>query len=177
MTPPCGERLARRWRAPHWSGAGGDVSYQLVRWLIPALERFPRRRRFLLGNRIRTTTLSALERLVEATFTRRRHADAGVVACARHARGRGEERRTRSGRTAMHGAASPRFGSLPTSRSRRGSSETCPLRGPAGHADPAPDRPGRRRLASPESVDARSDAAEHRDRATARSRAHRNITA
>ena len=46
--------------------------YQLVRWLIPTVDRFPRRQKFLLGDRIQTTALAGLERLVEATFTRNR---------------------------------------------------------------------------------------------------------
>ena len=33
---------------------------------------FPRRQKFLLGDRIQTTALTGLERLVEATFTRNR---------------------------------------------------------------------------------------------------------
>ena len=43
--------------------------YQLTKWLIPTLDRFPRRQKFLLGDRIQTTALTGLERLVEATFT------------------------------------------------------------------------------------------------------------
>ena len=46
--------------------------HQLTRWLIPTLDRFPRRQKFLLGDRIQTTALTGLERLVEATFTRNR---------------------------------------------------------------------------------------------------------
>ena len=62
------------------SGGGGargtgpalEAMYQLVRWLIPTVERFPRRQKFLLGDRIQSTALAGLERLVEATFTRSR---------------------------------------------------------------------------------------------------------
>lgn len=46
--------------------------YQFNRWLIPTVDRFPRRQKFLLGDRIQTTALTALERLTEATFTRSR---------------------------------------------------------------------------------------------------------
>lgn len=46
--------------------------YQLTKWLIPTLDRFPCRQKFLLGDRIQTTALTGLERLVEATFTRNR---------------------------------------------------------------------------------------------------------
>ena len=54
------------------AGPALEAMYQLTRWLIPALDRFPRRQKFLLGDRIQTTALTGLERLVEATFTRNR---------------------------------------------------------------------------------------------------------
>ena len=38
-------------------------------WFVPALERFPRRQKFLLGDRIRSTALDVLESLIEATYT------------------------------------------------------------------------------------------------------------
>lgn len=41
-------------------------------WLVPALERFPRSQKFLLGDRIQGTALDVLESLIEATYTRRR---------------------------------------------------------------------------------------------------------
>ena len=41
-------------------------------WLIPAVERFPRRQKFLLGDRIQATALDVLERLIEATYSKRR---------------------------------------------------------------------------------------------------------
>ena len=36
------------------------------------MERFPRRQKFLLGDRIQTVALDVLESLIEATYTRRR---------------------------------------------------------------------------------------------------------
>ena len=54
------------------TGPGLEAMYQLVRRLIPTVDRFPRRQKFLLGDRIQTTALEGLERLVEATFTRNR---------------------------------------------------------------------------------------------------------
>ncbi len=54
------------------TGPALEAMYQLVRRLIPTLERFPRRQKFLLGDRIQTTGLDGLERLVETTFTRNR---------------------------------------------------------------------------------------------------------
>ena len=52
--------------------------YRFVLWLVPTVEKFPRRQRFLLGDRLQATALDVLERLVEATYTRdrRRHLDA-----------------------------------------------------------------------------------------------------
>ncbi len=41
-------------------------------WLIPTVEKFPRNQKFLLGDRIQTTALDVLERLIEATYTRAR---------------------------------------------------------------------------------------------------------
>ena len=52
--------------------------YRFVLWLVPTVEKFPRRQRFLLGDRLQATARDVLERLVEATYTRdrRRHLDA-----------------------------------------------------------------------------------------------------
>ena len=48
--------------------------YRFVLWLVPAVEKFPRRQKFLLGDRLQATAFDVLERLVEATYTRdRRH--------------------------------------------------------------------------------------------------------
>ncbi len=49
--------------------------YGFVLWLVPTVEKFPRRQKFLLGDRLQATALDVLERLVEATYTRdrRRH--------------------------------------------------------------------------------------------------------
>ena len=41
-------------------------------WLVPAIEKFLPTQKFLLGDRIQTTTLDVLERLIEATYTRDR---------------------------------------------------------------------------------------------------------
>ena len=54
------------------TGPALEVIYPLVRWLIPTVDRFPRRQKFLLGDRLRSTALDGLARLVEATFTRDR---------------------------------------------------------------------------------------------------------
>ena len=54
------------------TGPALEAMYQFTRWLIPTLERCPRRQKFLLGDRIQTTALACLEGLVEATFSRNR---------------------------------------------------------------------------------------------------------
>ena len=46
--------------------------YRFILWLIPTVEKFPRGQKFLLGDRIQTTALDVLERLIEATCTRSR---------------------------------------------------------------------------------------------------------
>ena len=51
-------------------GPALEKAYQFVLWLIPAVEKFPRGQRFLLGDRIQTTALNALEGLIEATYSR-----------------------------------------------------------------------------------------------------------
>ena len=40
--------------------------YRFVLWLVPTVEKFPRRQKFLLGDRLQATALDVLERLVEA---------------------------------------------------------------------------------------------------------------
>jgi hypothetical protein len=44
--------------------------HNLIVWLIPQLDKFPRNRRFTLGDRIETTLLKVLETLVEAAYLR-----------------------------------------------------------------------------------------------------------
>ena len=54
------------------TGPALEAVYQFVPWLVPTVERFPRSQRFLLGDRLQTTALDVLERLIEATYTRAR---------------------------------------------------------------------------------------------------------
>ena len=49
-----------------------EKAYQFLVWLIPTLDKFPRRQKFLLGDRIESTALDVLEGLVEATYTHNR---------------------------------------------------------------------------------------------------------
>ena len=44
--------------------------HELLLWLIPQLDKFPRSRRFTLGERLETGLLEVLESLVEAAYTR-----------------------------------------------------------------------------------------------------------
>ena len=60
------ERGARR------VGPAVESIYRFVLWLVPAVEKFPRRQKFLLGDGLQATALDLLERLVEATYTRDR---------------------------------------------------------------------------------------------------------
>jgi hypothetical protein len=46
-----------------------ERAYQFLAWLVPTLDKFPRRQKFLLGDRIESTVLGGL---VEATYTRNR---------------------------------------------------------------------------------------------------------
>ena len=61
--PGGSERGARR------VGPALESMYRFVLWLVPTVEKFPRRQKFLLGDRLQATALDVLERLVEATYT------------------------------------------------------------------------------------------------------------
>ncbi len=56
------------------TGPALEAHYQFLRWLMPAVEKFPRSQRFLLGDRIQSTALDVLDTLIEATYTRDRRA-------------------------------------------------------------------------------------------------------
>ena len=43
--------------------------HELLLWLIPQLDKFPRARRFALGERLEMVLLEVLELLVEAAYT------------------------------------------------------------------------------------------------------------
>jgi hypothetical protein len=49
-----------------------EKSCQFLAWLVPTLDKFPRRQKFLLGDRIESMALDVLEGLVEATYTHSR---------------------------------------------------------------------------------------------------------
>ena len=54
------------------TGPALESHYRFLLWLVPAVERFPRSQKFLLGDRIQRTALDVLESLIDATYTRQR---------------------------------------------------------------------------------------------------------
>ena len=51
------------------TGPALEAMYRLLLWLIPAVDKFPRSQKFVLGDRIET---AALDSLIAATYTRGR---------------------------------------------------------------------------------------------------------
>jgi len=49
-----------------------EAHFRFLMWLIPALTRFPRDQKFLLGDRIQRLAQDVLEALIEANYTRER---------------------------------------------------------------------------------------------------------
>jgi hypothetical protein len=56
------------------TGPAVESHYQFLMWLAPAIDRFPRSKKFTLGDRIEMTALDVLEELIEATYTKDRSA-------------------------------------------------------------------------------------------------------
>ncbi|MCI0598266.1 MAG: diversity-generating retroelement protein Avd [Beijerinckiaceae bacterium] len=54
------------------TGAAVEAHFRFLLWLVPAIEKFPRTQKFLLGDRIQSAALDVLESLIEATYTRDR---------------------------------------------------------------------------------------------------------
>ena len=54
------------------TGPALEAMYQFTLWLVPTVEKFPKKQKFLLGDRIQSTAIDILERLIEATYTRSR---------------------------------------------------------------------------------------------------------
>ena len=75
------------------TGPASKAMYRCVLWLIPTVEKFPRSQKFLLGDRIQTTALDVLERLIEATYTKARRPALLQAAEQAAQRGRGTDRR------------------------------------------------------------------------------------
>jgi hypothetical protein len=49
-----------------------QLCHDLLKWLVPQLDHFPRSRRFSLGARIETTLLDVLSALIAASYSRRK---------------------------------------------------------------------------------------------------------
>ena len=43
--------------------------YDLILWLVPKLEKFPRSQKFLIGDRVESLMLDILEKLIEASYS------------------------------------------------------------------------------------------------------------
>jgi hypothetical protein len=54
------------------TGPALEAMYQFLLWLVPALDKFPRSQKFILGDRIETAALDVLDALIAATYTRGR---------------------------------------------------------------------------------------------------------
>ena len=54
------------------TGPALEHMQRFMLWLVPTVEKFPRSQKFTLGDRIQTTALDVLERLIEATYTKAR---------------------------------------------------------------------------------------------------------
>ena len=48
--------------------------HELLLWMIPQLDKFPRQRRFTLGARLEVGVIEVMELLIEASYTRQRQA-------------------------------------------------------------------------------------------------------
>lgn len=63
------------------TGAALEAHYRFILWPVPTVERFPRNRKFLLGDRIQITALEVLERLIEATYSKPIRVSIGFAFC------------------------------------------------------------------------------------------------
>ena len=51
------------------TGPALEKTYQFLVWLVPVVDGFPQRQKYLLGDRIETTALDTLEGLIDATYS------------------------------------------------------------------------------------------------------------
>jgi len=51
-----------------------ETCHKLLLWLVPHLEKFPRYRRFTLGERLESTLLMVLEEVIAASYSREKQA-------------------------------------------------------------------------------------------------------
>jgi hypothetical protein len=53
-------------------GPALEAAYQLVLWVVPTVDKYPRNLKFTLGDRTISAALDMLDRLIEATYARDR---------------------------------------------------------------------------------------------------------
>ena len=51
-----------------------DDCHELLKWLIPLLDQFPRSRRFTLGERLESGLLDVLEECIDAAYSKNKRA-------------------------------------------------------------------------------------------------------
>ena len=56
-----------------------QACHELLRWLIPHLDKFPRVRRFTLGERLESVLLEVLEATVESAYTRNKQQSLSIL--------------------------------------------------------------------------------------------------
>lgn len=66
-------------------GPALEAAYQLVLWVVPAVEKYPRSLKFTIGDRTISAALDVLDRLIAATYSRDRaeHLSAANLALER----------------------------------------------------------------------------------------------
>jgi len=48
-------------------------TYELLLWIIPQLEKFPKSQKYLLGDRIETVLLDIMDLIIQSIYTKNRH--------------------------------------------------------------------------------------------------------
>jgi hypothetical protein len=85
-----------------------EACHEMIVWMMPKLDRFPRNRRFTLGQQLETTLLTALESLVEAAYSKKPEAALSLanrkISVARHLWRMAMELKLVSSRVHQHGA-------------------------------------------------------------------------
>lgn len=69
---PAGTPLNEQASAARRGGPALEALYQLLLWLTPAVEKYPRNFKFTLGDRTMATAIEALDHLIAATYSRDR---------------------------------------------------------------------------------------------------------
>jgi hypothetical protein len=75
--PPSAQISSQRFgghsqRSARQGGPALESMYQLILWLVPTIEKFPRSQKFLLGDRLQNEALAVLDLLINATYSRDR---------------------------------------------------------------------------------------------------------